>query len=385
MVSFENSLRTDWENKENEDAYVFSTTWSYQTSDKPQRAGPQSDIFVVPNLNVMYEEVIEAIWDESTCEPIFEDIVILNIKGPDNKPALSFFSRYHIENFKIPDLEKSINAMDTTIARVKNGEKICCPLPEAGPCLGVPLKPDEEYRQCGTLNELNDDTIAAEKEKETLENALRSWNDSIQQVDDAKIDAKAKDIDIANWFEVSEANLTPPDTTTKLTPDTSPFSKLEAELSKSLKTTVDNHKSKSFLAPYQLIEQSVPLEGSASLIDDADNEKQFIKNSKRIQIAGDAGMFSMTLDTEVMKERYSQICNPDSQIFGWQSEEIKALQEFPEVHQFRAKVPVRTTFTNSDIANEGCNYVLDVKIHQELETETVISAVKATTESGRGK
>ena len=53
-----------------------------KTSDKPMRAGPESDIFFVPNLNVMYKEVTEASWDKSKCAQKFEDIVIIDIKGP---------------------------------------------------------------------------------------------------------------------------------------------------------------------------------------------------------------------------------------------------------------------------------------------------------------
>lgn len=45
----------------------FSTTWSYETSDDPWTAGRLSDVFVVPNLNVLYERVKIVRWDNATC------------------------------------------------------------------------------------------------------------------------------------------------------------------------------------------------------------------------------------------------------------------------------------------------------------------------------
>ena len=100
----------------------------------------------------------------------------------------------------MPELETAISAMDTTIARVRKGETICCPK-ELGSCLRTALEANEKYRECGTFEEINDDILAAKEEKSTLQAALDSWNKSIQDgVDAAKNKAKAEDIDIANWF-----------------------------------------------------------------------------------------------------------------------------------------------------------------------------------------
>merc|ERR1719162_451376 len=46
----------------------FSTTWSYSTSDGPERPGAMSDVFVVPNLNVAYETWVKVDWDKDACK-----------------------------------------------------------------------------------------------------------------------------------------------------------------------------------------------------------------------------------------------------------------------------------------------------------------------------
>ena len=68
------------------------------------RAGAESDVFVTPNLNVKYEVVDIIEWNHTKCEPIrneatneFPSNIAFDVKAPENKPALSFYSRYHIK------------------------------------------------------------------------------------------------------------------------------------------------------------------------------------------------------------------------------------------------------------------------------------------------
>lgn len=92
----------------------YSTTWSYQTSSDPWTAGSMSDTFVVPNLNVMYEEVYVVEWNNSTCgvteegqDRTLPQKTTFDIKSPENEPALAFFSRYHIQHVKLPELNRA--------------------------------------------------------------------------------------------------------------------------------------------------------------------------------------------------------------------------------------------------------------------------------------
>lgn len=88
----------------------FSTTWSYTTSTDASLAGPQSDVFVVPNLNVAYDEVIIAEWNNTSCKPILENEgtpdegfpsrIEFDVNSDSTKPAFSYYSRYFIDKGK---------------------------------------------------------------------------------------------------------------------------------------------------------------------------------------------------------------------------------------------------------------------------------------------
>lgn len=56
----------------NKESTTYSTTWSYTTSSNTIRAGEESDVFVVPNLNVAYETVQLVRWSKDTCSPILD-------------------------------------------------------------------------------------------------------------------------------------------------------------------------------------------------------------------------------------------------------------------------------------------------------------------------
>jgi len=83
----------------------FSTTWSYKTSTNAAKAGADSDVFVVPNLNVMFTPVIIVLWDNdiNSCKPAVDDEgdfpqdIVFDIGADTTKPSLSFYSRYHID------------------------------------------------------------------------------------------------------------------------------------------------------------------------------------------------------------------------------------------------------------------------------------------------
>ena len=51
----------------------ISTTWSFETSQDPWLAGEMSDVFVVPNLNVMYQIVTLVSWNASSCNVTTKD------------------------------------------------------------------------------------------------------------------------------------------------------------------------------------------------------------------------------------------------------------------------------------------------------------------------
>ena len=70
---FSTSNKAQFLNKEKTESNKLSTTWSYTTSNEPARAGAQSDIFVVPNLSIMYTEVDIVSWDRGNCKPSLDN------------------------------------------------------------------------------------------------------------------------------------------------------------------------------------------------------------------------------------------------------------------------------------------------------------------------
>ena len=290
----------------------FSTKWSYKTSTNAFRAGPNSDIFVVPNLNVMFEEVFIVEWDFDRCEPLlverfddvfkktveeFETSVVFNVRASSSQPALSFYSRYHLKNVKIPELNDAISAMDNTIARVEDAEIICCPK-KAGSCLGVTLEDGEEYRQCGSDIPTDsgepldgaEDLAAAKEKKVTLETARNSWNDAIKNVDKAKADAIQKSTTITSWFDNSALS--------------------EVGYSSDININ-DEHKSKTALAPKERIGKSVILDEAGGLINVTDDKEgqEVIRRTKRIQFSGASGTFAMSLNQKAVSGFTRQNCD----------------------------------------------------------------------------
>lgn len=125
---------------------AFSTTWSYSTSDEPERAGAMSDVFVVPNLNVAYETWVTVDWDKDTCQvrqvetgenadgtPIMglPTRISFDINAQGNKPALSFYSRFQLFDQKIPELEDTVFKLN---AKLASAGKVCLQLPDDEDC-----------------------------------------------------------------------------------------------------------------------------------------------------------------------------------------------------------------------------------------------------------
>ncbi len=84
----------------------FSTTWSFTTSTDHIHAGPDSDVFVVPNINVKYRTVAIVEWNQTTCGVRLDDDgelpeeVIFELEGSGNEPAMSFYTRWHVNRGK---------------------------------------------------------------------------------------------------------------------------------------------------------------------------------------------------------------------------------------------------------------------------------------------
>jgi hypothetical protein len=82
-----------------------------------------SDVFVVPNFNVLYNKVTKITWDEVLCSANSRYTVEFDLKSDTSKPSFAFYSRWHIENVKLPELKAALAVVtdQTKIASLKQG------------------------------------------------------------------------------------------------------------------------------------------------------------------------------------------------------------------------------------------------------------------------
>ena len=269
----------------------FSTTWSFTTSKDPWTAGPMSDVsaifcsfspsmstdhyislliqlllsnecnhdlrqvFVVPNLYVKFEEVYELVWNNTICEPIlnqtlkdenknpFPSQLIFSVNSPTSKPALSFFSRYHIEYVKLPDLNDAVQKQQAIVQAMED-EPVCC-LDEGTPCL-----PGRRKKFCTDEEK--------EEEKEDLQSIIDgrdAWADNLL------LEPEGKE-SLGNWMEG--------------------FGSTGMHKEEELKLGVAEVESG--LVDPDLIDSSIQLINEYAKEDDA--AKEGLATSQRIQIAG---------------------------------------------------------------------------------------------------
>ena len=93
---------------------------------------------MVPNLNVIYEEIQKVQWDNKRCsvkevaidgKTKLPEATSFNIKAETSQPALSFYTRYHIKNLKLSELKKTMGNknqryVDCNCSK-KDGEEKC--------------------------------------------------------------------------------------------------------------------------------------------------------------------------------------------------------------------------------------------------------------------
>ena len=136
-----------------------------------------SDVFVVPNLNVAYETWVTVDWDKDACKVRLvvtgkdsegKDIIGLptkisfDITADGNKPALSFYSRFHLLDLKKPELEDAVFKL-----KLELDGKVC------------PISDDED---CTKLK--------------AIEEGLEGWNKAL----DIETTGLAQKMSIVDWF-----------------------------------------------------------------------------------------------------------------------------------------------------------------------------------------
>lgn len=254
----------------------------------------------MPNLNVIYETVSLVYWDNDSCSakldpdpslttPAFPTTVLFDLESTANEPALTFYSRSHIQTVKIPEIADSIAAMERTVEHVRNKEVICCAVPLIGSCEGIDTD-NTSLRKCNAEDlEYENGGLAL------LEASLNSWNKTLNDADTSVNDAINNMNSIVDW----------------LTDDNVGRSEMhndEYNTGNNIGDEMENFNVN--LAPDQLIDDArITAEGLELLqVTNEEEAKDKIKKTKRIQFSGASGTYELSLDKTRYYNSASQDC-----------------------------------------------------------------------------
>lgn len=148
---------------ENTNTASLTTTWSYVTSSDQWSAGTLSDVFLVPSLNVIFKDITEVLWNESTCA-YSEEKLKFSLDSPDNKPAISFLTYYSVQNIEIPELTRLRDAAQANVTSI-----VGCPqtLPTS----------------LASVKALSTDCQSSLANRDAMQNAIDNWQSFLERHD----------------------------------------------------------------------------------------------------------------------------------------------------------------------------------------------------------
>ena len=281
LIQLEQTTQLGTSDNTVEESNSFSTSWSFQTSEDPWTAGAMSDVFVVPNLNVFFEDVYEVLWDNDSCKAAtitlsededargdtpFPSQLLFSIE--EGEQALSFYSRYHMTFVKIPELQASFDRQEKLIGRMKANEPICCSVAKVnGLC-----PPGKSDKVCAPS-----DIIEEEADRDVFKSGLKGWQEALD-IETAELEDKDS---IVNWFDTVGSQGMHTRSETSLDED-NPL----------LESIVE-----SGLAPPDLIDGAKQRD-SPYAEQTEESAKSKLEAAQRIQIAGGGTLYEMKLKKE---------------------------------------------------------------------------------------
>ncbi|CAB9504895.1 Cupin superfamily protein [Seminavis robusta] len=244
----------------------YTTTWSYTTSDDPMLAGRKSDVFVVPNLNVMFSETLNFKWHPESCSTKTTTTTKFNLADTNkNKPAVSFFSVYYLETHVLPTLEEKV----------------------------------QEY-----LYSWGNETDAQNKTKlksqyDTLNYALNSWNSSLVAYDATNNMAENQLIPAREWFDKWAAkkdkifDFDPPSMAGSF------FENFESWAQythlNALKPVIEPGAHWAKLTPETLTERAIAVQNAPYVMAGSQSGKKDLKETNRLQFSGGGGTMEFSM------------------------------------------------------------------------------------------
>lgn len=274
----------------------------------------------MPNLNIEYKEVFLVEWDGDECRPKldydnvvnelsanayfeFPSTVIFDLKGSENKPALSFYSTYHLNLVIIPGLTDAITDQEALIERVEAGEAICC-LTGGGSCLG---KEDSETGEEWTGKICDSNDLKVEQEKlDTLRATKEGWKYMIKRNDDTRKNAINARTKISQWFDSTDSLSQVIDRKEDGEKDNDTINSLREDVGIVRDGQIESHYGN--LLPETLIDRAIPYDKIQELqLNGAAIDKQGLRDTMRIQFVGDAGKRLITTVVFLLRNKSIQI------------------------------------------------------------------------------
>jgi hypothetical protein len=243
---------------EEEKSNEFSTVWSYKTSEDPWLAGPMSDVFVVPNLNVMYLQVYEINWDDSEneCTAIKSETTTFDLNADTTKNSMAFYSRYHVNYVKLPELRRKLEVKERKWKACKNKDHI----------------------NTFCISKYNSVQLTKmKKEINVLKDGISGWDQALA-IEDATLKELNAKKSILHWFDIA--------------PD-------QSQLHEELK--INDHSSS--LASPSLIEKAEELENKA-----ISEKVGKPKESYRLQFSGGGNTVEIQMKSEQVSNHLKNSC-----------------------------------------------------------------------------
>lgn len=301
-----------------------------------------SDVFVVPNLNVLYETVYVVNWSNSTCSPVWinddkawPSKVVFDVDAESSQNSLAFYSRFQIEDQKLPELEMARDSIQFQLNKIIAKENVCCCLKKCNNEVvshDVPCTDEKtsvySYGECPLDDEgLSQENCACtKKDEEVIREKLHvtvlgldGW-ERTASIDKEEFDKKNNIID---WFTsvgrkdmYEEGDLSLDDQASDQSSAILPPSLAEKAV------LLDNGLFKRRNRALSAIKENRYHASNGDVVEEANvlgllesnelrrklNANEKLKETKRIQFDGGAGMFEMTMTKEKTKEWHSLSC-----------------------------------------------------------------------------
>ena len=266
-------------------------------------------------MNVQYKQVFLVNWNRwpgdgnppdksDKCKPkLLEDApnfpttTIFDLET-GNSPAISFYSRYHINLVIKPELKANIAAQTELVKKVTSKSRICCGGSSKGSCLGKEKK--DTFRNCDA-----GDIEFENSRLDALKMTLKGWKHMESEEKTSKNQAVQSNRKISHWFEsvnsLSQV-IEKKQEGDSFVKDDETINSLANDIGIDL--LEDQHYAN--LLPEELVEKAVPY---APVQKEFQFDQESIRNTMRVQFSGDSGMLTMSLSEDAMRSYEHQNCN----------------------------------------------------------------------------